>query len=49
LLNCEALFFEKAFGDGDAVRKLVVPGEADENDAQIFLFLGLGWVKEQDR
>jgi hypothetical protein len=40
------LFLEKTFGDGDAVRKLVVPGEADENNAQILLFLGLGGVEE---
>jgi hypothetical protein len=46
LLNCEALFLEKTFGDGDAVRKLVVPGEADGNQAEVFLLLGLGGVKE---
>ena len=38
-LHREALIPEKTFGDGDAERQLVVPGKADKDDAEIFLFL----------
>ena len=42
LLDGETLVFKKAFGDSDAVGELVVPRETDENDAKVFLFLGVG-------
>ena len=41
LFDAETLVLEKAFGDGDAVGELVVPRQTNENDAQVFLLLGM--------
>jgi hypothetical protein len=38
----QSVVFEETFGDSDAKRQLVIPREADEDDAEIFLFLGVG-------